>query len=177
DTTFQANPFLAETFAFTPDAMDVVRRFGARALPDEARRAPVADVVDRLPKMHRKTQLVASRDALRALSAAPGLAGYLEASFEAMLDPTTNGPGGGQPGSSAHAEPLLAEYEALVASGAVTDPVLYFLTGSVNKNVRSMALDGEVMAAVAGPWALHAYLDFVLLSGGVSWIRSVEDVD
>ena len=73
----------------------------------------------------------------------------------------------------------MREYLRLVEENGVSEPspVLYFLTGSVNKNVRSMALDGEVLAAVAGPWALHAYLDFMLLSGGVAWLRDVEEVE
>jgi len=177
DTTFAANGFLRETFPFTPESMEVFRRFGAKVSPEDARRAQVSDVVDRLPKMHRKTQLVASKEVLRALSAVPSMPGFLETTFDALLDPAALAGGKPSHGSSVSAELLIREHLELVTAGAVADPVLYFLTGSVNKNVRSMALDGEVMAAVAGPWALHAYLDFVLLSGGVSWIGGVEELD
>jgi hypothetical protein len=55
--------------------------------------------------------------------------------------------------------------------------VLYFALGSLNKNIRSMALDGEVLALVAGPWAPHSLFDLVLLASGVTWVDSLSAVE
>jgi hypothetical protein len=33
------------------------------------------------------------------------------------------------------------------------------------------------LAVVAGPWALQAYLDFALFSGGVIWIETLQELD
>lgn len=165
DTTFAANPFLRDLFPFSDEAEAAVDRFR------EPRAAGAPQGNGRRPKMHRKTQLVVSASLLRALSASPATAGFLEEALARMAG-TSEVPAGA---SGAHA--LRAEMERLVAAGEIEPPILYYLSGSMNKNVRSMALDGEVLAAVAGPWALNAYLDFVLLSGGVSWIERVEDVE
>lgn len=166
DTTFAANPFLRDLFPFSEEALSVLRERRGRSTPDAGEPRRGADAVERLPKMHRKTQLVASASLLRALASAPEMSGFLEETF-------------GLEGERPSPSPLrlVETYERLEEEGAVDEPVLYFMSGSVNKNARSMALDGEAMAAVAGPWALVAYLDFVLLSGGASWVRSIEEVE
>jgi hypothetical protein len=178
DSTFSANPFLQDIFPFSSEATAVLRRYREEPSADVWNRAAVVDVVDRLPKMHRKTQLVVSASVLRELAASEAMPGFLEASFEHQFEPV-RALGAGETRGPASPQVLVREYHRLTEEGRAFDapPVLYFLTGSVNKNVRSMALDGEVLAAVAGPWALHAYLDFVLLSGGVTWIRDAEEVE
>ena len=40
-----------------------------------------------------------------------------------------------------------------------------------------MALDAEALAVVGGPWALQSFFDLVMLTGGVAWMTSLEDVD
>src|SRR5690606_41370537 len=55
--------------------------------------------------------------------------------------------------------------------------LLYLAVGSLNKDTRGMALDGEVMAVVSGRWALSAYLDFWSLFGSTTWIERVEEID
>lgn len=72
---------------------------------------------------------------------------------------------------------VLDVFERARAAGEMAEPVLYLATGSMNKNVRSFALDAEAEVVVAGPWALQAYLDFALLSGGVVWVNGLEDVE
>jgi phosphatidylserine/phosphatidylglycerophosphate/cardiolipin synthase-like enzyme len=55
--------------------------------------------------------------------------------------------------------------------------VMYYTTGSLNMNVRSMALDGEVVGIVEGPWALAPFADFLLFSGAVTWVEGLDDVE
>jgi hypothetical protein len=70
---------------------------------------------------------------------------------------------------------LLRIYDGLEGIGP--DPVLYFGTGSMNKNIRSMALDAEALAVVGGPWALQSLLDLVIFTGGVTWVSSPEEAE
>lgn len=81
---------------------------------------PGRDAVERLPKMHRKTQLIVPMEALQALARAPEFPPALDAALRTEM------------------------------AGELGEGPLYFLTGSVNENTRSLALDGEVLAVVAG---------------------------
>lgn len=178
DSTFAANAFLRDLFPFDDQALAVIRRLRDGSAPVIEQRV-VADAVERLPKMHRKTQLIASASAVRALAAAPEMAEILDETFALAAGrsaaPAAPGANNGVAPSGPSAR-LMEVYERLEKERAFSDPILYFLTGSINKNVRSMALDGEVLAAIAGPWALQAYVDFVVLSGGVVWVNDVEDL-
>lgn len=180
DDALGRDPFLAEIFPSREEARRVIRRLRNQALPSPGFPG-VEDAVERLPKMHRKTQFIASASLLRALASSGRIEDLLaEAVTSVVLNGSTaessGKENGGTPaGPSAGLRDL---YEELAREGAFEEnPVLYYLTGSVNKNVRSMALDGEVLAAVAGPWALQAYTDFLLLSGGVVWVRTPAEID
>jgi hypothetical protein len=165
DTTFAANSFLRDLYPLSEEAGSVLRRLQDRGLGEQGSTSSGADASERVPKLHRKTQLIVSGAVLSALSRSPALPEFLESS----LADTPSGPGW-------QSDLLRSEFERMTSEGSLGSPVLYYLSGSINKNVRSMALDGEVMAAVAGPWALQGYLDFLLLSGGVSWVRSPDEV-
>jgi len=63
-------------------------------------------------------------------------------------------------------------------TGDDRERALWYLTvGSQNQNMRSMALDGEVLVIVSGLDAQAALADFVLLAGLTTWIESVEELD
>jgi hypothetical protein len=60
----------------------------------------------------------------------------------------------------------LMDLAARAAAGLSPDSVAMFLTvGSQNKDLRSMLLDGEIKATVAGPKALIGLLEFVQIMG------------
>jgi hypothetical protein len=57
-------------------------------------------------------------------------------------------------------------------------PAIYYVTvGSHNQDRRSMFLDGEATALVAGEDALIAALDFAFLIGVTDWVDSVEELE
>jgi hypothetical protein len=175
---YRAEPFLREIFPFTPD-MGQALPTARDGRPSEAS-VVLPEPLPRPPQLHQKIQLIASRDVLRTLASDSVVAGLVRELLSdpaaLVVHPTESGPLVGQsrmePGSR-----IPRRLEALERSGKIVDPVLYFLSGSMNLNVRSMALDGEVTAAVAGPWSLQAYLDFAYLSGGVTWIQRREQLD
>jgi hypothetical protein len=177
--TYEATPFLQEIFPFTTEAREAVEavRDGTRTTVRSIR-LPEPRV--RRPQLHRKTQLIASREALRALASDPEVSrmivDLLAEPYEAVVHPSESGPLIRQQ-RMVNAARIPRLVEALSAEHAVGEPVLYFLTGSMNKNVRSMALDGEAMAVVAGPWAMQPYLDFAVLSGTVTWVDRLEEME
>ena len=54
---------------------------------------------------------------------------------------------------------------------------LYFTAGSMNKDDRSMLLDGEVNMIVAGPKALVGVLEFLHIFGLSRWPTSQEELN
>jgi hypothetical protein len=113
----------------------------------------------RHPLLHGKTQLYAARELLDRLARAPELAPTLRAFEEGRIS-----------------EDEASQAVAALATAAGS-PELYLLVGSLNRNVRSMALDGEVVVIVSGAGATVGLLDFLLLSGAVRWLETPEELD
>jgi hypothetical protein len=177
--TFADNAFLRELFPLADEVRALLQDVAARpAVPATAGDDTV--VVDSRPKLHRKTQLIASAAVLQELAASPLLVPIIERAVDGLADGMVQtpelGPLVAQPRlRAANALPEL--YEGVVPDAIRADAVLYFMVGSLNKDARSMALDGEVAMLLAGAWALQPLVDFVLLSGGVTWIESVEQLE
>lgn len=178
--TYARYPFLHELFPMPERGWEIVHRFrdDESAAPPPFGLAPSA-ASDPRPKLHRKTQFIASGAVLDAMARHPAMLEALEATLrgheEGAVRPSESGP---IPSQERMRVPLrvLEVFDSL--SGAARDSsVSYLLTGSLNKDVRSMALDGEAIAVVAGRWALQAYLDFFLLSGVTTWVESEAEVE
>jgi hypothetical protein len=112
-----------------------------------------------LPKLHSKAQLYVARELLDRVLASPGV-GWILTELEAggvTLEAATR-----------------AMHGIVREAGA---PELHLVVGSVNRNVRSMALDGEAMALVTAEGAGVAVLDFLLLTGAVRWVEEPSGLD
>jgi hypothetical protein len=173
---FARHPFLHDLFPLSEEAWSVMAAF--REAPPVSQELP-PDAHGRPPQMHRKTQLVASGALLAELSRSPALPAVLpallQAERESLVQPTEFGPLTTQDRMAPSAR-LLGLYGTLPAPLRDHAP-LYLSVGSLNKDVRSMALDGEAHAVVAGAWGLQAYLDFLMLSGAVAWVTTLQEVD
>lgn len=174
DAAFARHEFLRRAFPFSDSVWSVIRNFGDGTAT--ASRPRSADGSGTPPQMHRKTQLVASAALLSALAQSPDMPVVLETQlrteYEGFVRVPESGPLPLQQRMQASAQ-LFAAYDRLPA--ATRDRTLaYFIVGSLNKDVRGMALDGEAVALVTGSWALQAYLDFFLLSGAVTWVDGVD---
>lgn len=136
----------------------------------------------RPPQMHRKTQWILDRGVVADLLSDPGITGIMRGILADLQEAGVRPAEGGallEQDRLAGTLELLALHRRMAEGvlGDPADPVLYFATGSLNKNVRSMALDGEAIAVVSGDWALQSLYDLILLTGGVTWIRSLEEVE
>jgi hypothetical protein len=180
---FERYPFLKEDFPF-PEAFyadvgrgeELLASMGYRPADD---RLP-EDARARAPKMHRKTQLFVTGEALAAI----------------VNDPRTQEVIRGQtrfiyrqgivfePEELAKARIDLGEIfrPYLDVFRELPDPVrekaiLYMTVGSLNKDARGMMTDGEVLQVTAGAWAMWAVADMWILTGSTTWIDSQEELD
>ena len=130
--------------------------------------------------MHRKTQLLITRDALAAIVrdkrtqdvianqarffAKQGIIFEREELARAGID------------LAAMFHPYLDVVRDLPA-GLREKTVTYMTVGSLNKDARGMMTDGEVLQVTAGPWAMWAVADMWILTGSTTWIESQEELD
>lgn len=179
-STFAHVPFLTQLFPLPEAGWDRLRRVLAGApLPGDTAQLRAAGRTDTLPKLHRKTQFIATGDVLAAMARDPAMLEALDAMLrdfgEGALRPAESGPIPAQARMQAPMRfvRLFDDLPAELRGRAV----LYLVTGSLNKNVRSMALDGEAIAVVSGPWALQSYMDFLMLSGVTTWLEDVDTLN
>jgi phosphatidylserine/phosphatidylglycerophosphate/cardiolipin synthase-like enzyme len=179
DETFERYPFLKEVFPFPEEFYARVGEAeellaGAGYKPDE--RLP-ADATQRAPKLHRKTQLFVTREALEALvrdrRVQQVIANHVE--FNArkgiIVDPDE-----GRAELGKLFIPYLDAFREL-PEDVRKRAVLYMTVGSLNKDSRGMMTDGEVMQVTAGPWAIWAISDMWMLMGSTTWLESQEELD
>ena len=134
---------------------------------------------DRLPKLHRKTQFFGSREALAALARDPRvIRRYREDIRDASRSLTTGVAADTLVGDErvAAERPLFEAWNDL-PPGLRDEAPLYFSVGSLNKDWRGAALDGEALAVVSGPWALIGWIDFLYLGSRTVWLDDVERME
>ncbi len=174
---YRSHPFLKEDFPLPAAFFDALAR--APRLIDAASPAPLRDVREGEPKLHRKTQFFATRESLLALAQSPP-------AEQAFREPLLRAVRGGSvdpdelavvaPESAGLARRLVEAQRTLPPD--VQERSVYYLTvGSLNKDTRGQVLDGEVLYVVSGAWSLAAYTDFAALLGSTTWIESQEQLD
>jgi hypothetical protein len=135
--------------------------YTARREPARGRRRP-------RPKLHRKTQLFVTREALETLVRDPRVQGVIadQMRFSARHGVTFDSEGLADP--KVDLAPLFVPYleawRGLPADLAARS-VLYMTVGSLNKDARGMMTDGEVLQVTAGAWAMWAVSDMWMLAG------------
>ncbi len=180
DTTYGKYAFLRSQYPFPEATWRMLRDHRAQMDSGRARQevAP-ADTAGGRPRLHQKTQFIASRALLEELALQPETHRALDLMLRQWGEGITVTPERGPIPAQRRLEvarTLRVGHDHLPAP--VRDSsLLYLAVGSLNKDTRGMALDGEVMALVAGRWALSAYLDFWSLFGSTTWIERVEEID
>ncbi len=134
---------------------------------------------NREPKLHRKTQFFATRKALARLAEHPAVVEHYRSDIRdasrsltksVAVDPLVDDP------RVVSERPLLDAYEDLPES-LQDESVLYFSVGSLNKDWRGAALDGEALAFISGPWALIGWIDFLYISSRTIWLEDIETLE
>ena len=180
DTTYAKYAFLRSQYPFPEETWQMLWAHRARldSLELGQAGAPV-DSEAPVPRMHRKTQFMASRELVHTLAAQAETHEALDLMMRGWEEGVTVTPEARpipSQGRLAVTRRLFAGYAALPA--ALRDSsLLYFIAGSLNKDTRGMALDGEAIAVVSGEWSLVAWLDFWSLFGSTTWIERLEEIE
>ncbi len=173
---YARTPFLRDEVPLGPDAL----RLLAEA-PDVLDAADfevvtiVDDVVDRSPNLHRKTQFFAMRRPLSAI-----VRGLDAETIRAGL--AAEAIGAARPDSLSLAQRVAAAVPmisrvALLPDSLQRQAVFFAAVGSMNKDDRSLMLDGETLSIVAGKWSMAQFPDFALLLGRTTWVTDQSDID
>ena len=133
------------------------------------------------PKLHAKTQFLASAEAWQAITTRSDLGPLVDAFVRQMMrrgEPPNMG--GDGPSLSDSMPVQLAVQRAVMAE---TPPetlekfVAYLMVGSYNQNYRSMLMDGEVMLTVEGGAVIHGLIDYLGLLGATTWVDDLEELE
>ena len=175
---FRRHPFLLEEF---PLPADIVRLLADEAAALESAGYETAVLAtggrEGRPKMHRKTQLFATRRALRALADDPRARESLRRQLDARAEATA------EPDSVLEEKTPLGSKNVFLQMArdeppaGARDAVYYYTAGSKNQDPRSAFLDGETEYVVSGPSALWLYSDFMFLMAATTWVESLEEID
>jgi hypothetical protein len=180
--TFTRYPFLKEDFPFPPGFYEGLAKADERlsAVGYQPDASLPEDAVARAPKLHRKTQLFVTRDALETLVRDPRVQGVIadQMRFAVRHGVTFDAEGLADP--KADLAPLFVPYlEAWrgLPEDVAARSVLYMTVGSLNKDARGMMTDGEVLQVTAGAWAMWAVSDMWMLAGSTTWLETHEELD
>jgi hypothetical protein len=175
----RGNGFVREVFPFRPDVYALLERpdslFARLGLPPSA----LTDPVDSLrPKLHAKSQLFATDQALRGVLGLPQWDSVLVAYAAHRASTTAAGRTIDAP-LEMNVEMLKPLEPALSARPPAErqGSVVYLTTGSANQDERSRTDNGEVLCVVAGDGGFTALLDFVYLVASGTWVDTVEQLD
>jgi hypothetical protein len=176
----EAHPALKEEFnlgdAFYADFAHVADSLEAAGFEPPAL---VDDEAPRAPKMHRKTQFFASRELLDAFAADPAVRERYRADMRTATRSALHAPAPARLAEDPRVDAersLLEAFERLPAAVRDSAP-LYLTVGSLNKDWRGAALDGEAMAVLEGRWAMIGWIDFLYLIGHTTWLDDVTELE
>ena len=180
--TFERYPFLKEDFPFPAEFYaafaDAEARLDAAGYTPDARLPE--DARARAPKLHRKTQLFATREALSALARDRRVQDVIANQVTFAVREGAVYDREGLANADVDFRPLFAPYlDAFrdLPPEVRERAVLYMTVGSLNKDARGMMTDGEVMQVTAGSWAMWAVSDMWMLAGSTTWLESQEELD
>jgi len=177
------NPWLLDLMPFRPSVSGVLDELVDRLIAQGYEPAYlVADVENRKPKLHLKTQFFVSQEALDGILGVEGWRELILNYFLARAEQTS----------------LRDEYfsikdlrgELSDDTGRVTRAffqahtpaeiermVIYLTLGSHNQNYRGKFMDAEVLYVVGQRGAMLAYLDFLGIISTTTWVNSVEELE
>jgi hypothetical protein len=124
------------------------------------------------PKMHRKTQLFVTRQALRAYRDVPEVVESLRSQLAARARVTASPVSVFEVEAPLETERPILERMRREPLPGMEKAVFYYTVGSKNQDPRSAFLDGETSFVVAGPWSLVGYSDFLLLMAATTWVEN-----
>lgn len=179
----ESTPFLQSLFGFDPRFLELLDRTDEilKGFEFDYQIPLEEDAEKHRPKLHLKTNLMATGEAWRLVSQ-PGVAdvymAYLEALAAQVQAPTTFADLMAiQDAVESVAWAPVFEFAETLSEEELARAALYLIAGSSNQDYRSMLMDGEVALVVSGAAGLNALFDYVFLMGSASWLEDRETLD
>jgi hypothetical protein len=167
-------PFLGHELGAVPGAFRrAAQELRERPLPGGVL---VRDTLRRAPRLHAKTQFLASREVWQDLLRGNVLRDVEVASLWPTLQLQQPLDSVGIPIDAMAVLDAVSAAVARLPDSTRRRSVLYFTAGSMNKDVRSMVLDGELNLVVGGPKALVGLLEFIHIFGLSRWPETQEQL-
>ena len=175
---YRRYPFLLDELPLPRDTVAMLEEMASELESAGYRPDPIAEGTrEGRPKLHRKTQLFATRHALRAVADHPetsallrrqvALEAQVSGDFQKVLEDVGDFPIDTVTREAMEDEP---------PEGA-RDGIYYYTVGSKNQNPRSAHLDGETSFIVSGPWSFFGYSDFMFLMAATTWVESEAELN
>ena len=166
-------PFLQDEFPMPTDTAGLLDRVAADLEAQGYKPQFIAEGTrEGRPKMHRKTQLFVTREALRRYADVPEVVESLRGQLGARARVTASPVSVFEQESPLETERPILERMRKDPPPGMEKAVFYLTVGSKNQDPRSAFLDGETAFVVAGPWALVSYSDFMLLMAATTWVEN-----
>ena len=175
------DPVFEATFPFDPSLIDVLERL-PREFKDSGYQPAVLaeDAVQRSPKVHLKSQLFISQEAISSLVPRPEMVSMVEKYLRLRADQLSRTDASVrefQLAMEADREALLRAWWDDLSEEARERIVMYLTVGSHNMDNRGQIMDGEVSVVVSGLYAMTAYFNFFYLVNVTTWVESVEELE
>ena len=178
-------PWLRELVPFDAAALAVLDSVAAHfERGGYAAVAPGRDLVPRAPKLHAKTQLVASPEALATIVRQPQVPEFLWRWFlvrarqtSADADPGGIAAAAGSLGLDEVGDAIARGYAAALSADARRRVSFYYQTGTQNQDPRGLMMDGETTLIVSGGAAARSIFDFYAFMARTTWITSDAELD
>lgn len=159
-----STPFLEKLYPFAPDVMPVVAEAGrltSMGRPPDSTTAP---------KLHQKTQFMATGEFWRPVVASPGWSRLMRTYLRYRAATYTRGDTE-HPDARALTDSL-EQIARQILAPFQDEPkaASYAMVGSQNQDYRGMFMDGEVAVVFTGATSLVPLIDLVFMVGTVTWI-------
>ncbi len=174
------DPALHAAFPFDPSLAAEVEKVRDELVASGFTMAVLApDAETRDPKIHLKSQLLVSREALESLvprpDVVPLVARYIQLRAELLSSLEGNLREASAEMEAASAK-TIADWWAGLPDATREKAVALLAVGSNNMDLRGQVMDGEVTMIVAGLEAMSSYLNTYYVASVTTWVNSVDEL-
>jgi phosphatidylserine/phosphatidylglycerophosphate/cardiolipin synthase-like enzyme len=168
-------PFHHAVFDSSQSVMESLRRQGIKPV------FLAEDAVARKPKLHFKSQLFISGEAVSTLIPLVGWAqlvrDYLLARTEQLTSESYVDAKRLRALTSDNVRIIASQWDASLTPEEDEKTIFYLTVGSHNMDYRGKIMDGESMYVVSDTYSTVGYLDFVNILGVTTWVESIEELN
>jgi hypothetical protein len=180
--SFDKYDWLNEVIPFHRSVLDTLKSVSNSLKMQGSKPVYLADdAVERMPKLHLKSQLFLSKDVVSTLIPRERWALVVKAYILAMVEQLTSESYVDSKRLrslwSNHTRRLISDWETFITDEEYERSVFYLTVGSHNMDYRGKIMDGESMYVVSDIYSMIGYLDFVNIIGLTTWVESIDELN